>query len=351
LKTVPAALCQRGLAKLRTNDRAGAVKDFEELIRKHPKAKERELALQQKALIHGQQNDNDAMAATFKMLIAEFPNTPAAAEASYWVGWSAFEQKEYKEAIEPLRKALELNKEEYFERASLRLMLAYFNLEDKEGLAREVESYTSGGGKAQVPYDVVRWLGRAHFETAQAAAKDKAPLESYIEDLKKAATYLGLLTARSDARPVDFYELGLTYNSLRIYDKAAGPLEKYLTSTKDPAPRAEGLLALAQTRIGLGELDAAQKLVEEASTLQAAGPLNAESRIIAGDIQMARTNYEEAAKAYHSVSLIIDDENITPRALEKGVDAYRKAGKEADANRLLNQLQSRYPEYLQAKVP
>ena len=36
---------------------------------------------------------------------------------------------------------------------------------------------------------------------------------------------------------------------------------------------------------------------------------------------------------------------ITPQALEKAVDAWRAAGKPAEAEKTLNKLKSRYPEY------
>ena len=48
---------------------------------------------------------------------------------------------------------------------------------------------------------------------------------------------------------------------------------------------------------------------------------------------------------------MIDDENLTPRAGEKAVAAYRSAGMEEEAKKLLNKLQSRYPEYFQNKKP
>jgi hypothetical protein len=35
--------------------------------------------------------------------------------------------------------------------------------------------------------------------------------------------------------------------------------------------------------------------------------------------------------------------------LEKAVETYRELGRDADARRLLNKLQSRYPEYAQRK--
>ena len=127
------------------------------------------------------------------------------------------------------------------------------------------------------------------------------------------------------------------------------PLDKYLKSTREPAPRCIGLLSLARAYTALREFDAAQKAVGEALTLQAEGRLNAEARVASGDIQMGRGNFEEATKAYEAVTLIIDDDEVTPRALEKAVEANQKAGKEADAKRLLNTLQSRYPEYVQRK--
>ena len=67
--------------------------------------------------------------------------------------------------------------------------------------------------------------------------------------------------------------------------------------------------------------------------------------IAAGDIQMARGHYEEASKVYESVAVILDDPEITPEALEKAVDAWRKANKTAEADKTLNKLKSRYPEY------
>ena len=50
---------------------------------------------------------------------------------------------------------------------------------------------------------------------------------------------------------------------------------------------------------------------------------------------------------YVSVSVILDDDQITPRALELAVKAYERAGKSAEAKKTLNTLQSRYPEYIQ----
>jgi TolA-binding protein len=108
-KSMPTALAQHGMALQQTKNLAGALQDFNQLIAKFPTAKERELALVQKALILGQQQDNTAMAETFRQLLKDYPRSSAAAQANYWIGWSAYESKHYKDAIEPLENARKLN--------------------------------------------------------------------------------------------------------------------------------------------------------------------------------------------------------------------------------------------------
>ncbi len=343
VKNIPAALCRRGLARLRLNDRSGALNDFDAVVQKYPKTKERELSLYQKAHILGQQGDNQGMAESFELLLKDFPNTPEAADANYWIGWVSFEAKDYKSAPDPLDKARKANKEEYFERASLRIMLSYFYLEDKDATAREIDTYQLGGPKGQIPYEVLHWLGHGYFELATAAEKTDARVNFY----NQAAKYLAMVTARDDAKPDDFLNLGRSDLSLGEFQKAADALQKYLETTKEPSPRAVGLLALGQAQIGLKTLDAAQKTADAALSIQPDGELNARARVLAGDIQNARGKFDEAARIFESVGVVIDDEILTPEALEKAIEAYKHGGKDAEAKRLLNTLQSHYPEYLQ----
>ncbi|HEX8295542.1 MAG TPA: tetratricopeptide repeat protein [Chthoniobacteraceae bacterium] len=336
-KSLPYALIQRGLAQQGQKSLPAALKDYDQLISKFPKAKERELALQQKGLILGQQGDTTGMADAFKTLLKDYPQTPAKAQANYWIGSAAFEAKNYKEAIEPLRTARELDKEEYFEKASFLVLLAAFNLEDRVETSREIDIYAKGG-KEKVPAQILRWLGT----------------ELYKEDsFEKAESYFAMLTPRDEAAPNDFLFLGRSRLKLGKFKESAEALRSYLGAVKEPVPRATGQLELAQALIGTRDFDAAQKAADEALSLQPEGALNGEGRITAGDIQMARGNFPEAAKLYRSVSLVIDDETVTPRALEKSVAAYKKAGDEAEAKKTLNLLQSRYPEYYQrsAKAP
>ena len=334
-KLVPSALAQRAVTYQQTKDFGPALKDFGTLISNYPKAKERELALQQKALLLGQQQDNPGMSDAFKQLLKDYPQTAAAAQANYWIGWAAFEAKDYKNVVKPLDVARTADKEQFYERATLRIMLTYFYLEDKEKLAGEVDAYAKTNPKTKIPVEVLRWLGNQFLE-------DKT--------FERAETYLTMLTNRKDeAMGDDWLNLGRSFSGQKRYDEAAKNFSVYLESAKQPVPRATGLLALGDALLGLGNYDGAQKAVDDACALQPEGRLNAEGRIMNGEIQMARGSYEAAAKLFLSVSVLLDDPNITPHAMELAIGALKKAGKEPEAAKTLNDLQTRYAEYLQKK--
>jgi TolA-binding protein len=337
-KSIAYALGQRAMAYQQKKNFPAALKDYSELIARHPKAKERELAVEQKALILGQQGDNAGMSDAFEQLLKDYPESTSAPRAHYWVGYVAFEAKRYKKAAEHLARARELHREEFFERASLRILLAQYYLEDRAALSGEVDSYKKDG-KTDVPAEILRSLGEGYFKDGQN--------EQAIKYLEMLIPVEG--APRDEALPEDYLFLARARLNVQSFPQAAAALETYLKSVKDPLPRSTGLLQLARAQIGMTQLDAAQKSVDEALTIQPEGPVAGEARIAAGDIQMSRGRAEDAAKLYVSVSLVLDDENVTPLALEKAVQAYQGAGREAEAKKTLNTLQSRYPEYAQRK--
>jgi TolA-binding protein len=320
------------------------------LIDKFPRAKEREAAILQLARMLGQRGDNTGMADTFKVYLRDYPNAETAdrAEASFWIGSVAFENKAYKDAIAPLRVAREQNKTDYFERASVRLMLCFYYLEDTDGVAKEIENYINGGAKGQVPYEVLRWLGFTLFDRANGDLKAGKP-DLATDQYRGAAKHFGMLMTREDAKAEDWKPFGKSALALKDFPNAEKAFSSLLASIKEPLPRAESFNDLAQAQLGAGKFREAQASVEQGLKLQPDGSVNAELRITAGDIQAAQERWLEAAKTYESVSVIIDDENVTPRAGEKSVACYLRAGEEDVAKKLLNKLKSRYPEYFQNK--
>ncbi|HEY5036324.1 MAG TPA: hypothetical protein VII74_04245, partial [Chthoniobacterales bacterium] len=99
-------------------------------------------------------------------------------------------------------------------------------------------------------------------------------------------------------------------------------------------------------KIGAHKPDDAQKIAEEIMKLQPEGRVNAQARLLAGEVEMERQQFEEAGKAFMSVALLYDDPAITPQALDKAAQAYDKAGKPDEAAHARAQLHEKYPDYV-----
>src|SRR5439155_27159668 len=102
---------------------------------------------------------------------------------------------------------------------------------------------------------------------------------------------------------------------------------QYLQTSKDPAGKAKVLLALGAVKISAHKPDDAQKIAEEIMTLQPEGRVTAEARLLAGEVQLERGNFDDAGKAFKGVALLYDDPAVTPRALHKAALAFRQSGK------------------------
>jgi TolA-binding protein len=321
-----AALLQRGLALQANKDYPAAIKDFDTLIARD-KSSERELALQQKALILGQQEDYKGMIAAFREFLADYPRSSGAGQANFWIGWAAFEDKNYKAALENLELARKLDPSQYGERAVLRIILCYYYLENRPALVRTIAENKS----VAVPVEITRWLGRKSFEEGDYAAAEQYLLP-VIKDEKAAEPEVLIELAEAQIRQGRVAE--------------AGPIvAKYLQTARDPRSRARGLQAQAAVAIASRDFDAAAKLCDESLLLQPEGQLNAEGRLLTGEIAFAKGDYSEAARAFMTVAVLYDDPALTPRALRRAATAYRKADNTLEADKALQELQHRFPDF------
>ena len=330
---VAAVLAQRALAYEQDKNYSAALADLNTILTKYPKAHEREASLQLKALILGQQENTKGMVATFRQLLKEFPKSPVAAQAQYYIGKAAFEAKDYKTALTTLNAARQLNKEQYYNLASLRVILCHFYLKDRPALTKEVNNFMANSPNVNVPPEVLEWLGIEYYNEKNFAAAEK---------------YLGALRKIDDpgsVKPDFLFYLGDAATKLRNLPEAEDAFGKYLQAAKDPAGKAKVLLALGTVKISAHKADDAQKIAEEIMALQPEGRVNAEARLLAGEVQLERGNFDDAGKAFKGVALLYDDPAITPRALDKAAVAYRQAGKTEEADRLSHELRERYPNY------
>jgi TolA-binding protein len=330
---MPSALTQRAIAEQADKNYDAALEDLNTLLTRFPAAREREAALQQKALILGQKEDAKGMSDAFRQLLKEFPKSSVAAQANYFIGKAAFEAKDYKGAVAPLDAARQLNKEQYYNLATVRIVSCFFYLKDRPALTREVDAFfaTTPGGR--LPAEILESIGLEYYNEKNYAAAAK-----YL-------TLLGKTENLGNVKPDFWFYLADAETKLKDFAGAEAAYEKYLQVATDPAAKAKTLLALGAAKISAHKPDEAQKIAEEIMSLQPEGRVNAEARLLAGDVQVERQNFEEAGKAFMGVALLYDDPAITPRALQKAALAYQKAGKKEEADRVAKQLREKYPDF------
>ena len=330
---IPAAMGQRALAYEQSKNYSAALTELNIILAKYPKAREREATLQLKALILGQQENTKGMVDTFRQLLKEFPKSSVAAQAQYYIGKAAFEAKDYKTALAALNTARQLNKEQYYNLASLRIILCQFYLKNQAALTKEVNDFMASSPTANVPPEVLEWLGIQYYNEKNFQAAEK-----YLSVLSK-------IDNPGNVKPDYLFYLGDAATKLKNVAEADDAFSKYLQTAKDPAGKAKVLLALGAVKISAHKPDDAQKIAEEIMALQPEGRVNAEARLLAGEVQLERGNFDDAGKAFKGVALLYDDPAITPRALNKAALAYRQAGNTDEADRLSRELRERYPNY------
>jgi TolA-binding protein len=323
------ATLQRGIARQQARQYPGALEDFEAVISKWPGAKERQAAMLQKALTLGQQDNRPAMKEAFLALLEAYPKSPAAAQAEYWIGWAAFEEKDYAGAAPRFARARELDPEGFAERAGLRLALCHYYLGERAALVTEIGKLPAG----LLPREVIRWTGIRSAQEGDFPAAERLLEGSDPGDFDARVTL-------AEAR----LALGNPTGALTAAQEA-------LAAAREPAPQARAWLAVAEAKRGLKDYAGATAAVEEALRLQPEGRLNAAGRMAAGEIDFARGEFDAAARAFLSVALLYDEPTITPRALERAADAYRRSNNDLEADKALEELRRRFPDYQTAALP
>ena len=329
----PSAFSQRALAYQQDKNYDAALSDWNMILTKYPGAREREEALQHKALILGQQQNPKGMSDTFRQLLKEFPKSPAAAQAQYYIGKAAFEARDYKAALPALNAARQLNKDQYYNPATVRIISCYFGLRDRAALTKEIDGFLAANPAGSIPGEILEWLGMQYYNEKNYAAAEK-----YLG-------VLGKIDNPPNVKPDFWFYLGDAAGKLQNFDEAENAFGKYLQIATDPAGKAKVLLALGAVKIAAHKPDDAQKIAEQIMTLQPEGRVNAEARLLSGDVQFERGHFEDAGKAFMGVALLYDDPAITPRALHKAALAYQRAGKTEEADRVARQLREKYPNY------
>lgn len=338
------AMAKRATTHQSLNNQTLALEDYKAIVESYPDAPELEFAMQQVALIQAHLRLIPEMIASYEALLKRFPETSGASEAHYWIGVGNFDQEKYAESIPELEKARELDPEAYKDKATLRLILAHYQLENIEKLTAEAKSYIEAAPPAEVeaqkavkrttvPPQILEYLGRKLF-----AAKDYTNAAFFLNALATPET--------PGNTPAAIWKLLADSRvHLKEHQKAIDAFDHYLIQTKRPSERASAYLNRGKSQLCLRDFAAARESARESLRSQKEGRTNAEARILMGDVSAAEGNLDEAAREYLVVSQIFTDRNVTPVALTKAINAYISLGKPEQAETLNEQLTKAFPDY------
>ncbi|MDB4662573.1 tetratricopeptide repeat protein [Verrucomicrobiales bacterium] len=340
------ALAKRGtmFQSKEVEDYASALADFREIVESYPEAKEVEFAMQQIALIHGHRRELPEMVSAYEALLARFPKTPGAAEAYYWIGVGKFDSDKFKEAIEPLKKAREMADERFGAKASLRIVLSYYQLDDIVPFAAETNAYLKRTEAAktneeveaptEIPRQVLTHLGMKLYDK---------------QDFAGAETFLDVSSTPGDAaktQAVVWKRLGECRAKQKMHQGTIDAFDAYLSQVEKPSQRASAFLAKGRAQLGLTKYEEARDSARESLRSQKEGRTNAEARLLMGDIAFAQADFGAAAREYLVLSQIYVDNELTPLALLKATDAYTKSGDAEKAGKIAAQLKADFPDFV-----
>ena len=346
----PIALAQRGVSYKAVGSLDKALADFAVIVKDHSSNPAAEMAYYQSALIKTQTRDVKGMIQDLESLLEKFPNTAAAAEAWYRIGRGYYDLKQkelFEKALEPLRKAIAGNRDEYLDKASQILIAVQAAREDLDGLAKEVDAYREARKDAAISPTVLLTLGARYFERG---------------NFRSAARYLTLASTPDTPKSTDanvWNYLGKAELKNGNFEPSIKALDFYLEQTPEGGGWAEGLYHKSQALLGLGRFDDATNFVTEALNKVKIGRLNGQLQILQGDIcdahgdayaaggeaAKAQVEWKKAAGSYVVVSQIFADPEITPEAAHKAADVLDKIGEKEKAEALRKQLKQKYPDF------
>ena len=335
-------IAMRGKSFLVLGDRISALKDFDLLIKRYPEAKLAALAWQNSAKIRKEDKDYADMIRRYEALLKGFPDLSddTSANAYYWIGWGNYQIKKFPEAITALASSSRLDAEKYGLNSGMLIIYSAYSMKDKDRLQQEIQSMTEAGHSDKVPTSIFRWLGVQCFNAGEMGSAQK-----YLTK--------GVTLDDPRATPQAFWKmLGTACISDGKYEEAIVATANFLDVVEEPFWKAEALLDRAEAYLGLENLDDAKKSAEQGLELRPKGVVNAELRMILGDIAYNSSDYAGAAAYYVVVvQLFVDDVDLRSDALYKSYDALMQKGDQDEAEHYLNTLKKEFPDYLNKAQP
>ncbi len=344
---LPRALAKRGLSYKETQNLTAALEDFARIIKDFPQSETLELAYYLSGSIHYEQRNWRATIADFEALMKKFPASAAAAEVAYKTGLAWVELKDTAKALPHFRNAVHLDEKAYGNIGTQKILLCLWNQKDVEALSKEVDEYRGKYTDAVLVPRLLGYLGLSCFDR-----KDFARASRYL-------TWAATPDAPENTEPVLWNYLGQALLEVKNYEDSVKAMDNFLKVSPDNLPKAKGFLTKAKAELGLAKWDDVQNTAAEGLKIVKDGGVQGLLLIVQGDALLAAGDkletegnhtaaaekWQAAAARYVVPSQVLDDEVVTPEALNKAAAALDRIGDKDKAAAMREQLKTKFPNY------
>jgi len=332
-RRTPFVLVVRALALAKIGRYGPASHDLEVVLKGWPAASERAFAMQQAAMLSGQQGDEEAMADYFQMLLKEFPDSRAAPQAHFFLGRHAVMRGQPEEGLRHLEIARSLDPCTLQREVRPWLWTALHRLESWVELTEEVERDELIVPMAQWDESMLLQLGEYWLRENDAARA--LPLLNLAWESAESPE-AALLLARAQVQLAKWEDA--EQSLLRLEEMKEGEL---------PVPQ---LLLLGSIQQNLGKWEEARKMYERVEKVS--DPWNAaRGSMGVGRVLIAEGRPEEALTHLLELLQRYEDVRLTPRILTHALQAARAAGNQKEADRIWQWLRRDYPDRLPRQLP
>ncbi len=332
------AIVKRAEVYLEGGDSSKAHRELERLLAKAKNPQLKEYAWAQKAGLYKQAIEDEAarqregdgnparqsenlakFAECHERLIADFPDRDPEKRAAseFWRGWALYRQDQFAECLEPFKRARETDAGTLGRESTLHLALANYQLQQRDELKTELDLLLKNYPNENVPRPVFAWLGTSF-----------AREENYPEGwhyLKYAITP----KEPTKTKVVVWRAAGRSALEAGAFEESIRPLEIVLQVEENKFRQSETNYLLARAHFKLNDPERARKAAEACLDFKPQGILNAQARLILGDIAMSQGDPHSAAKHYVAVvEFYSKDRTIALKALRRAISALELKGGE-----------------------
>jgi tetratricopeptide (TPR) repeat protein len=348
------ALAKQGFSYMQSKQNGRALEVFDRLIKEFPENPATEMAYYLSGVIHNDKASRNvkAMIQSFETLMAKFPTTGAYGEASFNCGLGYLELKDFDKAIPHLRKAIKTDQKNYGELGTQKLILALWAKKDVDNLAPEVDAYRGTVENAVIPPTMLGFLGLAY--TQRKEWHRSAKYFTWAVDFQNpSSTDARLWRLLAEAQ----------VETKSNYSDAVVAIDHFLTAAPADLTKAKAYHTKAVALLGMGKHDEALAAADEGLKIARTGGVQGLLLIVQGDALLAqgdqlenKGNHDEAndkwtqaAAKYVVPSQMLQDDVVTPQALDKAAKALERKGDKDKAQQLLEELKRSYPQYSRAE--